>query len=219
MLLLFSCSVMSDFLQPHWLLHTRLPCPLPFRGACSNSCPLSRWCHLTISSSVFPFSSCLLSFPASRSFLKSQFFTSGGQSIGVSASILPMNIQDWYSLGLTGLISLQSKGLSSLLQHHSSEASILWCSALFTVQFSHPYMTPGKTIALTRWTFVSKVMSVLFNMLSSLVIVFLPRSKHLLISWLQSPSAVMLEPPKIACHCFHFFPTICHKWWDWMPWS
>ena len=96
--------------------------------------------------------------------------------------------------------------LKSLLQHHSSKASILWCSAFFRVQLSYPYMTTGKTIALTRRTFVSKVMSLLFNMLSRLVIAFLPRSKHLLISWLQSPSAVILEPPKIVSHCFHCFP-------------
>ena len=101
------------------------------------------------------------------------------------------------SLGLTGWISLQSKGLSSLLQHHSSKASILWCSAFFMVQLSHPYMTAGKTIALTRWTFVGKVMSLLFNMLSRLVIAFLPRHKCLLILWLQSPSAVILEPKNI----------------------
>ena len=97
--------------------------------------------------------------------------------------------------------------LKTLLQHHSSKASILWCSAFFIVQLSRPYMTSGKTIALTRWIFVGKVMSLLFNMLSSLVITFLPRSKHLLISWLQSPSAVILEPPlKKVCHCFHCFP-------------
>ena len=100
--------------------------------------------------------------------------------------------------------------LKSLLQSHSSKASILWCSAFFIVQFSHPYMTTGKTIALTRRTFVDKVMSLLFNMLSRLVITFLPRSKHLLISWLESPSAVILEPKKIVSHCFHCFP-ICHK--------
>ena len=97
--------------------------------------------------------------------------------------------------------------LKSLFQHHSLKASILLCSAFFTVQLSHPYMTTGKTIALTRWTFVDKVMSLLFNMLSSLVITFFPRSKHLLISWLQSPSAVILEPPKIkVSHYFHCFP-------------
>ncbi len=96
--------------------------------------------------------------------------------------------------------------LKSLLQHHSSKASILRCSAFFTVQLSHPYMTTGKTIALTRRTFVGKVMSLLLNMLSRFVIAFLPRSKRLLISWLQSPFAVILEPPKIVCHCFHCFP-------------
>ena len=120
----------------------------------------------------------------------SQVFTWGGQSIGVSASasVLPMNTQDWSPLEWTGWISLQSKGLTRVFsQHDSSKASILQCSAFFTVQLSHPYMTTGKTIALTRWTFVGKVMSLLFNMLSKLVITFLPRSKHLLISWLQSP--------------------------------
>ena len=96
--------------------------------------------------------------------------------------------------------------LKSLLQHHSSKASIVWHSALFTIQLSHPYMATGETTALTRWTFVGKVMSLLFNMLSMLVITFLPRSKHLLISWPQSPSAVILEPKKIVCHCFHCFP-------------
>ena len=96
--------------------------------------------------------------------------------------------------------------LKSLLQHHSSKASILWHSAFFTVQLSPPYMTTGKTMALPRQTFVGKVMSLLFNMLSRLVIAFLPRRKHCLISWLQSPSEVNLEPPKIGCHCFHCFP-------------
>ena len=110
----FSCSVVSDSLWPHGLQHSRLPCPLPTPGAYSNSCPSSWWCHPTISSSVIPFSFCLQSFPASRSFPVSQFFPSGGQSIGTStsASVLPMNIQDWFPLGLTDLISLLSKGLS-----------------------------------------------------------------------------------------------------------
>ena len=122
-----------------------------------NSCPSSWWCYPIISPFVVLFSSCLQSFPASGSFQMSQFFASGGQSIGVSASatVLPVNIQDWFPLGWTGWISLQSKGLSkSLLQHHSSKASILWCSAFFIVQLSHPYMTTGKTIALTRRTSV-----------------------------------------------------------------
>ena len=158
--------------------HARLPCPSPTPGAYSNSCPLSWWCHPTISSSVISLSSCLQSFPASGFFPMSQFFTSGGQSIGASASasVLPMNTQDWSPLGWTGWISLQSKGLLSLLQQHSSKASILQLSALFMVQLSHPYMTTGKTTALTRQTFVGKVMSLLFNMLSRLVIAFLPTS-------------------------------------------
>ena len=194
----FSYSVMSNSLRPHGLQHTRSPCPSPTPGVYSNSCPSSWWCHPAISSSVILFSSCPQSFPASGSFQMSQLFASGGQSIGVSASIsvFPMNTQDWSPLEWTGWISLQSKGLSSLLQHHTSKASILQCSAFFTVRLSHPYMTTGKTIALTRWTFVEKVMSLLFNMLSRLVMTFLPRSKHLLISCLQSPSTVILEPEK-----------------------
>ena len=106
---------------------------------------------------------------------------------------------DWF-----GLLAVQGT-LKSLLQHHSSKASVLQCSTFFMVQLSHPYMTIGKTIALNRWTFVGKVTSLLFNMLSRLV-AFLSRSKHLLISWLQSPSAAILEPKKIVCHCFHCFP-------------
>jgi len=114
----FSCSVVSDLLQPHAWQHSRLPCPSPTPGVCSDSCPSSRWCYPTISSSVLPFSSCLQSFPASESFPISQFFTSDGQSTGVSASasVLPMNIKDWFPLGLTGLI-LQSKGLSRVFSN------------------------------------------------------------------------------------------------------
>ena len=110
----FSRSVVSDSLQPHGLQHTKLPCPSPTPGASSNSCPSSWWCHPTISSSLVPFSSCIQSFSASGSFQMSQFFTSCGQSVGASASasVLSMNIQDWFSLGLTGWISFQSKGLS-----------------------------------------------------------------------------------------------------------
>ena len=155
----------------------------------------SQWCHSAISSSVVPFSSCPQSIPTSGSFPMSQLFTWGCQSTVVSAlaSFLPKKSQGWSPSEWTGWISLQSKGLSSLLQHHSSKASILRCLAFFTVQLSHPYMTTGKTIALTRGTLVSKVMSLLLNMLSRLVITFPPRCKHLLISWLQSPSAVILE--------------------------
>ena len=148
---------MSSSLQPHGPQHARLLCPSTTPEPYSNSCPSSRWCHPTISSSVIPFSFHLQSFPASGSFQISQFFASGRQSIGVSASasVLPMNIQDWFPLEWTGWISLQSKGLSS-------EASIPRHSAFSIVQLSHTYMTTGKTI----WTFVGKVMSLLFNMLS-----------------------------------------------------
>ena len=195
---------------------TRPPCPSTTPRVYSNSCPLSWWCHPTISSSVLRFSSFLQSFPASGYFDMSQFFTSGGRSIGASASasVLPMNIQDWSPLGWTGLISLRfEKTLKHVLQHHSSKASILWRSAFFILQLSHPYMTTGKNIALTRRTFVGKVMSLLLNMLSRLVKTFLPRSKRLLISRLQSPSAVILEPKKIKVwHSFHCFPI-------YFPWS
>ena len=209
----FSHSVVSNSLWPHGLQQARPPCPSPTPGACSNSCPLSWWCHPSILSSVVPFSSHLQSFPASGSFPVSQFFPSGGQSSGISASasVLPMNIQDWFALGWTGWISLAVQGtLKSLLQHHSSKASILEHSAFFIVQLSHPYMTTGKTIALTRRTFVGKVMSLLFNMLSSLVITFLLKSKSILISWLQSPSAVILEPKKIKSVTVSIVsPSIC----------
>ena len=150
---------MSDSLQPHGLQHSSLPCPSPTPGVYSNSCPLSQWCHPTISSSVIPFSSHLQSFPASGSFPMSQFFALGGQSIVVSASasVLPMIIQDQFPLGYRlGLFAVQ-RTLKNLLQHHSSKASILQHSAFFIVQLSHPHMTTGKTIALIRWTFAGKV--------------------------------------------------------------
>ena len=146
----------------------------------------------------------------------SWLFASGGQSIGVSAptSVLPEDSglisfrMDWLDL-----FAVQGT-LKSLLQHHSSKASILLCSAFFIVHLSHPCMTTGKIIALTTQTFVGKVMSLLFNMLSRLVITFLPRSKCVLIAWLLSPSAVILElPPKKVCHCFHCFP-IYLSWSD-----
>ena len=177
----FSHSVMSDSLWPHELQHARPPCPSPTPRVHPNPCPSSWWCHPTISSSVILFSSCPQSFPASRSFQMSQLFGSGGQSIGVSAStsVLPMNIQDWFPLGCwLDLLAVQGT-LKSLLQHNNSKASILQCTAFFTAQLSHPYMTTGNTIALTTWTFVGKVVSLLLNMLSRLVIIFLPRSKRL----------------------------------------
>ena len=148
----FSHSVVSNSLWPHEPQHARPPCLPPTPRVYPHSCPLSRWRNPTISSSVVPFSSCLQSFPAPGSFPMSQLFSSGGQSVGVSAlaSVLPMNTQGWSPLGWTGWISLQSKGLKGLLQHHSSKASILWCSAFFIVQLSQSYVTARKTIALTR---------------------------------------------------------------------
>ena len=159
----FSRSIVSNSLRPQGLQHSRLPCPSTTPRVYLNSCPLTWWCHQTISSSVIPFSSCLQSFPASGSFLMSQLFASGGQSIRVSASasispsneysgLIPFRI-DWLDF-----LSVQGT-LKRLLQHHSSKASVLWHSAFLMVQLSHPYMTTGKTVALTRWTFVGKVMS------------------------------------------------------------
>ena len=171
-------SVTSDSLRPHELQHTRLPSPSPTPRACSNSCPSSRWYHQTISSSVIPFFSCLQSFSASGSFPMSQFFASGGQSIGASASVLPMNIQDWFPLGLTGLIFLQSKGLSRVFSNTTVQKHQFFNTHLsLWSNSSHLYMTTGKTIALTRRTFVCKVMFLLPNRLSRPVIAFLPRSK------------------------------------------
>ena len=189
---------MSNSLQPHKSKHTRPPCPSPAPGVYSNSCPLSRWCHPAISSSVVPFSSCPQSLPVSGSFPMSQLFTWGGQGIGVSASPCLSNKHPGlisFRMDWLNLLAIQGT-LKSLLQHRSSKISIFPHSAFFTVQLSHPHMTTGKTTALTRRTFVGKVMSLLFNMLPRLVIAFLPRSKCLLISRLQSPSAVILEPKK-----------------------
>ena len=158
---------MSYSLRPHESQHARPPCPSPTPRVHSNSRPSSRWCHPAISSSVIPFSSCPQPLPASESFPMSQLFPWGGQSTGVSAlaSFLPKNPglisfrMDWLDL-----LAVQGT-FKSLLQHHSSKASILRHLAFFTVQLSHPYMTSGKTIALTRWTFVGKVMSLLFFVL------------------------------------------------------
>ena len=137
----FSHSVMSNSLHPHEMQHTRLPCPAPNPRACSNSCPLSLWCHQTMSSSVIPFSSCLQSFPASGSFPMSQFFTSGGQSTGVSASasVLPMNIQVWFPLGLTRWISLHLRDSQESSTPQFKSISFLVLSFLYspTVTFIH----------------------------------------------------------------------------------
>ena len=161
----------------------------------------------SISSSVTLFSFCLQSFPASGSFPISQFFTSGGQSIGASASapVLPINIQGWFPLGLTCLISLQSKELSRVFS-----STTVWKHQFFGVL---PYMTTGKTIALTIWSFDGKVMSLLFNTLPRFVIAFLPRSNRLLIPWLQSPSTSdFRDQEEKNFLCLHFFPF--YLWWD-----
>ena len=168
-------------LWPHGLQHTRLHCPSPTTWAYLNSCPPSWWCHPTISPSVVPISSRLQSFPSSESFPMSQFLHIGWPKYwGYSFSISPSNEYSGlisFRMGWLDHLAVQG-ALKSLLQLHSSKASILQCSAFFIVQLSHPYLTTGKTIALTRWTFVSKVMSLLFNMLSRFIITFPPRSKH-----------------------------------------
>ena len=181
----FSHSVVSNSLRPHGLQHSRPPCPSPTPGVHPNSCPLSRWCYVTISSSVIPFSSCLQSFPASGSFSRSQFFCIRWPKYwSFSFSTNPSNeYSGLISLRMDWLDLLAVQGtLKSLLQSHSSKASILRHSAFFLIQLSHAYMTTGKTIALTRWTFISKVISLLFNMLARLIIALLPRSKRLLTS-------------------------------------
>ena len=167
---------MSDSLRPCESQHTSPPSPSQTPRVYSNSCPLSQWCHSAMSSSVIPFSSCPQSLPASGSFPMSQHFAWSGQSIGVSpsTSVLPVNTQNWSPLGWTSWISLQSKGLSRVFSNTTVQKhqSILQYSAFFTVQLSHPYMTTGKTIALTRRTFADKVMSLLFNMLSMFLLFF-----------------------------------------------
>ena len=165
---------MSDSLWPNGLQHTRLPCSSPSPRICPSSCLLSQRGHPTISSPATLFSFCLRSFPASGSFPVTQLFTSGGQSIGVSASVLPLSVQGWFSLGLTSLNPLLSKGLSIILS-----STTAWKHQFFRAQ------PPCKTMALTIWTFVGKVKPFLFNMLSRFVLAFFSRSKCLPISWLQ----------------------------------
>ena len=210
----FSCSVVSNSLRPHESQHTRAPCPTPTPGVHSDPRPSSQWCHPAVSSSVIPFSSCPQSLPASESFPMSQLFTWGGQSAGVSASasLPPKKSQGWSPSEWTGWISLQSKGLSRVFSNttvqsiNSSVLSFLHSPTLTSV---HDHW---KNHSLDRRTFVDKVMSLFFNTLSRLVITFLPRSKHLLISWLQSPSTVILEPKKMKSDTVSLFsPSICHE--------
>ena len=208
----FSHSVLSNSLRPHESQHASPPCPSPTPGVHSDPRPLSPWCHPGISSSVVPFSSCPQALPASESFPISQLFAWGGQSTGVSASasVLPKKSQGWSPSEWTGWISSsqESSPTPQLKSINSSALSLLHSPTLTS------YMTTRKTIGLTRQTFVGKVMPLLLNMLSRLVITFLPRSKRLLISWLQSPSAVIWEPPKNKVwHCFHCF-LIYFPWSD-----
>ena len=189
---------MSDSLWSHGLQLTRLPCPPLSPRVYSNSCPLSQWCHPTISSSVASFSSCPQFFSESGSFPMSWLFIISCPKYwrfsispsNESSGLISFRI-DWFDF-----LAVQET-LKSLLQLHNLKASILRHSAFFMIQLSHPYLTTGKTIALTIQMFVSKMMPLLFNMLSWFVIAFLPRSKCLLILWLQSSSTVILEPKKI----------------------
>ena len=206
---------MTDSLQPHGLQYARLPCPSPSPGVCSNSCSLSQWCHPTISYSVTPFS-CLQSFFLSirvfsdESVLRIRWPHYGRFSFNINPSneylvLISFSIR-WFDL-----LTVQGT-LKSLLQHNS-KATILQPSTFFLVRFSHLYMTAGKAITLNNiWTFVSKVMSLLFNMLSRFVIALLPKSKHLLVLWLQSLSAVILEPKKIKSVTVSTFSPICFPW-------
>ena len=174
-----SRSVVSNSLRPHEQQHAGPPCPSPTPGVHPNPCPSSRWCHLTISSSVFPFSSCPQSFPALGSFQMSQLLAWGGQSIGVSASasVLPKKSQDWSPSEWTGWISLQSKGLSRVFSNTTVQTHQFFGAQLSSQSNSHiRTWLLEKTLALIRRTFVGKVMSLLLNMLSRLVITFLPRS-------------------------------------------
>ena len=207
-----SCPTLCDPMDCS--THCRLPCPSPTPGACSNSCPLNRSCHPTISS-CHPLLLLPSILPSIRVFSnKSVLHIRWPKYWCFSLSISPSNENSGLiSLRMDWLDLLAVQGaLKSLCQHHSPKASVLCHSAFFMVKLSHPYITTGKTIALTRWTFVGKVMSLHFNMLSRLVIAFLPRSKRLLISRPQSPSAVILEPPKIKSLTVSIvFPSICHE--------
>ena len=178
----FSHSVMSNSLQPQGLQHSRLPCLSPIPGAYSNSCASCWWCHTSISPSAIPFSPCLQSFPSSGSFPMNHLCIRWPKHWNFSFSISPSNEYSGllsFRIDWLDLLAVQGT-LKGLLQHHSSKASILQRSTLFIVQLSQPYMTTGKTTAFTRWNFVSKVVSLLFNKLSRLVLGFFPRSKHVL---------------------------------------
>ena len=196
---------MSDSLRPHGPQHTRPPCLSPIPGVYTNSCPLSWWCQPIISSSLVPFSSCLQSFPASGSFQMSQLFPSGGQNIGASASVFPMNIQGWFLWELTDLISLQSKVLSRFFSKTTVQRHLFFGAQSFLLSTSHIHTT-RKTIALTRWTLLGKVVSLLFNMLFRFVIAFLPRNESfnfMTCRCIAPISASVTAWPWILCLCLH----------------
>ena len=210
----FIRSVMSNSATP-WTAACQASLSFTNSQSLLRLMPIESVMPSNLSPSVVPFSSHLQSSPASGSFPVSQLFTSVGQRIGVSASasVLPMNIQDWFPLGWTDWIPLQSKGLSRIFSNTTvHKHQFFGTQHFFVVQLSHTYMTTGKTIALTRQTFVGKVMSLLFNILSRLVIAFLSWSKRLLIPWLQSPSAVILEPKRIKSVTVSIVsPSISHE--------
>ena len=200
---------MSASLQPQGLQHARPPCPSPTPRACSNSCPLSWWCHPTIIILCHPLLLLSSIFPRIRVFSNESVLCIRWPNYwNFSFSISPSNeYSGLISFRMDWLDFLAVQGiLKSLLQHHSSKASILLHSAFFTVQLSHPYMTTGKTIALTRWTFVGKVMSLLFNSLSSFVIAFLPRSKSLNFMAAVTICSDFGAQESKVCHCFIFVP-------------
>ena len=209
----FSCLVVSESLPPHGLQHARLPCPSLSSGVCSNSCPFSQWCHPTISS-VLPPSSIAFSLSQHQGLFQWIAFSHQVTKYwSFNFSISSSNEYSWlisFRIDWFDLHNVQGT-LKSPLQNHSSQAWILQCSAFFMVQLSYPYMTTGKTIALTIQTFVGKVISLCFNMPSRFVRLLF-QGTSVLISWLQSPSAVILEPKQIVFHCFHCFPI-------YFPWS
>ena len=201
------------FVTP-WTAARQASLPSPPPGACSNSCPLSRWCHPTLSSSVVPFSSCRQSFPASGSLPVSQYLHQVTKVLELQFQHQSFQwiyrtdfLQDWLVWSLCSPRDSQESYPTPQFKRINS-----WALSFFMVQCSHPYLTTGKTILLTRWTFVGKVISLPFNMLSRLIITFLPRSKCILISWMQSPSAVILELKKIKSVTVSIVsPSICHE--------
>ena len=210
----YSHSVVSDSFWPKELQLTKLPCPTPTPGAYLNSCPLSQWCHQPSHPLSFPSLSPAI-FPSIRIFSSESVLRIRWPKYwSFSFSISPSNEYsglissriDWFDL-----LAVQGT-LNSLLQYHSSKASIFWHSAFFIVWLSRPYMTTGKTIALTRWTFVGKVLSLLFNMLSRLAIAYLPRSKSLNFMAAVTVCSDFGAPKKKVSHCFHCFPI-------YLPWS